>query len=58
MADPVRFQVFLKELYWMLPNDSGVFKAGSRYEFHIHLDTLNGIFHLFIRLAEDEEEQE
>ena len=36
----------------LLPNDAAAFKAGSRYELHIHLDTLTGILHLFIGLRD------
>ena len=39
----------LEELF---PNDPTVFKAGSRYELHIHLDTLTGILHLLIGLRD------
>lgn len=36
----------------LLPNNFAVFKAGGGDEFHIHLDTLAGIVHLFIGLRD------
>lgn len=36
----------------LLSNDLTVFEAGRGDKFHIHLDTLSGIFHLLIRLRD------
>lgn len=39
----------LEELF---TNDLTVFQTGRRNKFHIHLDPLPGIIHLFVRLGD------